>query len=699
MDDAAHLTHAGQVAGCALPLDSDPARAVAAALARCGVEFDELYVPRPPADLAAAADRAVAAAAAAADDVHRLLDDDRPVFLSDVGAPADPVMFRAPTVVPAGWAPRRAAMCDLDYIAAFEAATFGMVPLPIRIGGGATVWATGNLPAYVAAGGDPADRADVPVVDLCVVGVLTGEETLQAVETVVREVTTAMSRRSPEGRSYNVSVGLSPGSVEIVAATHRSEVAAVLVVRVHLTACPRLSDLLRPYGQPAAHVAFNGDRAFTTRLGAYALSRRCNVVTFGAAPSGAGAAPSGAAPSGAGAAPSGADAAPSGADAAPSGADAWLDADEHATFGLNVAMYSRSGYATVFPHLRAGALQMAGGALTFDELVVELPSADRQPPAAATGPEVVRGRLAVDWEADVQAAAPADSRAADNVSWQERCRQAPFGHFESHVEDNLITLLGGDGQYKYSVNNNVNSGEFQTRIRNLFRRLAGGEMTVCRVIDRSALITRLAEKLSDVDRATGHRDGVGAELKAAALQMAVDTLARYERDDAIAWHAPRASAAPRTAARWYGDHYDATPRPPVGLDRTRAAAPPPPACFNAECPICMNGITPGAPNVVVLACRHAVHWADAGGCGGLNTWCQSGKKVCPICRSGFAAPPGKPHRVDSTYDLEMNTPMGRSTNTFAEEIEAAFARRPPGFSGDSGGFSGHVVRRVELSES
>ncbi|HVE14269.1 MAG TPA: hypothetical protein VNI01_12795, partial [Elusimicrobiota bacterium] len=65
------------------------------------------------------------------------------------------------------------------------------------------------------------------------------------------------------------------------------------------------------------------------------------------------------------------------------------------------------------------------------------------------------------------------------------------------------------------------------------------------------------------------------------------------------------------------------------LERRESSDTDPPTCA-----LCFEPVAKGSVNSAHLGCGHVLHWAAAGGCGGLVTWSRL-NDTCPLCRARF----------------------------------------------------------------
>jgi hypothetical protein len=88
---------------------------------------------------------------------------------------------------------------------------------------------------------------------------------------------------------------------------------------------------------------------------------------------------------------------------------------------------------------------------------------------------------------------------------------------------------------------------------------------------------------------------------------------------------------PSTPEEWYAAHYLREKARPVAQVRQDILPAEPKIVKTMNCAICLEVVTPGAYNTMILPCGHAMHLMKGQQCQGGFTWIRD-RSACPICR-------------------------------------------------------------------
>lgn len=493
----------------------------------------------------------------------------------------------------------------------------------VVVAGGAAAWPLGTGAAcpgsdvdFFVYGVDPSDQAAL----------------WRVVATLVQKICKAALKK------YRcVSQRLSKGVVTLLAHNiRRGESAATEKLQIILRAYPSISSILHAFDVPSAAVAFDGHRAYTTTLGAYAHACRVNPV---------------------------------------------VPAYRSTTYEARLAKYFERGYALELPGLDRRLLAAPGRVeLPHLTLAVDVVCHERVD-SLEGGNTLAAGTLVL----------PPGTPAAGSDYDREPVTPTHSYWFDSTirtVETNAYRIATGHDNFVV-VGQVTNERRSSTALPIPFQDyVAKGSPMLSDLISRFQLekaldrhakaatlgyigvvinftplrkifglteaeIARLIEAVTETRRLN---PGKRLTVAAALAQRRRAIIDRYSAlPDVVQWWITQdpgrqytASVDPRmeNAAEWYGAAFTEAPSAPTSdelLARFRgacetwaqlpAAAKPKKPVYASPCPLCHCDITPGDANTIVLDCGHVFHAIFDDDCPGLLPWVSKGKLACPTCRS------------------------------------------------------------------
>jgi hypothetical protein len=536
--------------------------------------------------------------------------------------------YPVPTFAPRHWA-SLAPVAQSAYTKRFTSEfpeVMSILPIEnVVVCGGAAAWPLGESQVRVGDvdlfiyGIDPADRPAL----------------WRKLDFVVRRLTRAFRRgggRVGVGAACVTQV-MTPGLVTLTAYYGAgpmgwTSVSHARKVQVVLRAYPSVSAILHAFDVPASAVAFDGARAYTTTLGAYAHVFRANLV---------------------------------------------IPAYRSTTYEARLAKYFQRGFALAMPHLRAGLL-------TKNE-PLHLPHLTLQP-------FVVRGFFAAGTLAEA-AGAPPFTQSSDYEGRYDQVRQAHEACEFGPLRLNLYQLAAGGRhfiimgaalrrRYRECATHDVKAVRFdrfaeaEPSLTHVLPRaaveqalsacargaLTGGRLNACtlrRVFSLDeAQIARLVAAVAEAQR---RNVGRRLDLTPALAPFREALLQRYaESPAAIPWWIVQDPGRQHTASidprmedpgQWYGDAVATEPHAPTPEDHVKSLlatlearqvgfADERKPVFDGVCPLCHDPLVRGAANSLILPCGHIYHWiASEDGCPGLHSWVQAGHSDCPTCRARY----------------------------------------------------------------
>lgn len=558
---------------------------------------------------------------------------------------------RAPTLVPACW-PTPRAVTQAEYTKRFgeifpEIAEIGHIP-HVVIAGGAAARPLGERSTK---DGD---------VDFFIYGIDPHDDRMlwHTVATVVRSLKKAYDAR---GGLYEMIQWMTPGVVSIAAwtASRDSDRAVEHKVQIILRAYPSISAILHAFDVPAACVAYDGSRAYTTTLGAFAHMFRANIV---------------------------------------------VPAYRSTTFETRLIKYFGRGYALVMPNLDTSKLvknekfdlahlSLTASVIRGNFLVGVAAVNEKQPSSdygfASKSSAIQRRYRSRFYDTVAFGVAPLNVRQIasgagqfcvaavidnDGMSWRRRRRRfgkpnqmIPFhkyaGARAGPSVDDILPLETLEAIIDHGICGVVNH-QGGISLRTLRNHLSLDSAQLIKFIEvvSEAMLTTMPKHIDLVDALAPFRAKLVEKWKA------------YPKE--IAWWIKEDPGRQYTASRnprienpqeWYGAAYVAA-LPPLDLNgqiatlqaalEARQVVKQPGRVFaDGTCPLCHGDLDPSGNNSVTLACGHAFHWSAVDDdCTGLITWVENGNGDCPVCRRAFHGDADSD--VDSNVDINGNFVRG-----------------------------------------